>query len=133
MKENVKEFLELLKTDKELESVLKQALEGLKTEEQVAVVIKIAREKGFDLCEEDLNPDGQEISLDELDNVAGGFGVEEGCTCILIGGGSGTDSNDGKTYGCACVVYGQGGDGSANDANCFCPTGGEGTNGNQWF
>ena len=122
MNEKAKQFMEALQADKELESAFKQALEGIKPEERAGAVVKFAREKGFEINEEDLNPDGQEVNLDELDNVAGG-GV---CGCSIFGGGGGTDSNNGKTYGCACVGYGQGGDGSSSDANCACIVGGVG-------
>ena len=117
MKENVKKFLEALQSDQELENAFKQVLEGLTPQEQKTAAVKFACENGFDLSEEDLTPDGQEVSLDELDNVAGGGG---GCGCGVAGGGGGTDANDGNTYGCACVGYGQGGDGRADDANCLC-------------
>ena len=100
-------------------------------EEQKKAAVKFAKEKGFDLSEEDLNPEGQEVSLDELDNVAGGS--ESQCFCAAAGFGYGIDSNDGKSYGCGCALYGQGGDGSANDANCFCPFFGEGDDGTQYF
>ena len=131
MNEKVKEFMEALQADKKLEGALKEALEGIEPKEQKAAIVKFAKEKGFDLSEANLNPDGQEVSLDELDNVAGGRGG--GCSCLVAGGGDGTDSNDGKTYGCACVAYGQGGDGGATDANCFCPLVGEGANDTQYF
>ena len=129
MNENVKKFMEALQADKELESALKQALEGIESGEQKAATLKFAQEKGFDISEEDLNSDGQEINLDELDNVAGG-GF---CGCVGAGAGGGTDSNDGKTYGCACAIYGQGGDGSANDCNCLCITGGVGKDDTQYY
>ena len=123
MNENVKKFMEALQADKELKAAFKQATEGIKPEEQNAAVVKFAREKGFDLSEADLIPDGQEISLDELDNVAGG---KLTCFCLAAGGGGGTDINDGKTIGCACVIYGQGGDGDSSDWNCLCNIAGEG-------
>ena len=116
MNENVKKFMEALQADAELENALNQALEGLKPEEKADAALKFANEKGFDISEADLNPDGQEVSMDELDNVAGGGG----CGCAVAGAGGGTDDVDGKTYGCACAGYGQGGDGSASDGNCLC-------------
>ena len=59
MNENAKRFLEALQADKELEAAFKQALEGIKPEEQNVAIVKFAQERGFDLCEADLNPDGQ--------------------------------------------------------------------------
>ena len=128
MNEKVKKVVEALQADKELEAAFKQSLEGIESGERKAAVVKFAQEKGFDLSEADLNPDGQEVNLDELDNVAGGT-----CYCPIAGGGGGTDSNDGKTYGCACVLYGQGGDGGANDANCFCEGWGTGEDESQYW
>ena len=116
MNEKAKQFLKALQTDKELEGALKEALEGIEPDERMAEAVKFAQKKGFDLSEADLNPDGQEISLDELDNVAGGIN----CVCAVGGGGGGTDSNDGNTFGCACAAYGQGGDGNISDSNCVC-------------
>ena len=121
MNEKAKQFMEALQTDKELEGALKEALEGIDPGERMAEVVKFAQEKGFDLSEADLIPDEHEVSLGELDNVAGGT-----CYCSVAGGGGGTDSNDGKDYVCVCAVYGQGGDGSASDANCACIIGGAG-------
>ena len=123
MNEKAKQFMEELQADKELETAFKQALEGIEPEERAGAVVKFAREKGFELSEADLIPDGQEVNLNELDNVAGGGG----CGCASFGGGGGTDADDGKTYGCACVSYGQGGDGSAEVSNCYCLLVGVGT------
>ena len=114
MNENIKKFMEALQADKELESALKQAMEGIKPEEQEAALVKFAQEKGFDISEADLNPDGQEVSPDELDNVAGGV-----CACPVLGGGNGIDVKTGTSYTCACIIAGDGDNGKL-DQNCLC-------------
>ena len=130
MNENAEKFLEALLADKELESALKEALEGIEPGKQAEAIVKFAREKGFDFSEADLNPNEQELSLDELENVAGGgcncMNAGGGCACLAAGGGGGTDLYNDKTFGCACVAYGQGGDGSADDKNCLCVFAGAG-------
>ena len=82
-------------------------------------VIALAKERSFDLKEEDFEQSAAELSDDELDAVTGGGGIGI-CSCVGAGGGGGEDYDNGKTYGCACVGYGQGGDGRASDFNCFC-------------
>ena len=120
MNENVKKFMEALQADAELENALNQALEGLKPEEKADAALKFANEKGFDISEADLNPEGQEVSLDELDNVAGGV-----CACPVVGGGDGTDVKTGTSYTCVCVVFGDGYNDNI-EKNCFCAIGGGG-------
>ena len=119
MNENAKKFMEALQTDKELEGALKQALEGIESKEQKAAIVKFAKEKGFDLSEADLNPDGQEINLEELDNVAGGV-----CACPVVGGGNGTATPNGQDYVCVCIIGGNGG--NQEISNCYCVVGGGG-------
>ena len=108
MNDKLKAFIEAAQAD--------PGLRGRLTEMGVEELVAAARERGFELSEEDFKPAAGEVSEAELGNVAGG-GF---CTCKLAGGGGGTDEGDGKTYGCACVAYGQGGDGRSDDANCLC-------------
>jgi len=97
MNENLKKFLEEASKNEEL----KAKLEAL-TDKETAVdkAIKIAKEYGFALTSEDFKPaDGAELSLDELDSVAGGvmcmaFGMFKAkmpyCTkCKTFWGGEG--------------------------------------------
>ena len=118
--EKVKAFVEAAQADPELN----EKLSKLNAEEFIAA----ARQKGFEITEEDLKPSAGEVNETELASVSGGF-----CACPSIGGGGGTDSNDGKTYGCACLTYGQGGDGRGGDANCLCVATGFGFDGAQGF
>ena len=59
----------------------------------------------------------KELSMDELDSVAGGG------TCACVGAGGGTAGEGQKS--CACVAFGSGG--YARDGiRCFCVAGGGG-------
>ena len=120
MNENVRAFFEAAQADPEL----RQRLCKMTMDELVAA----AKEKGFELSEEDFKPAEGELGEGDLANAAGG-GF---CSCILGGGGGGTDSYDHNTYGCACVFYGQGGDGRGTDANCYCPVSGIGNDYSQY-
>ena len=85
MNENLKKFLEEASKNEEL----KAKLEAL-TDKNTAVekAIEIAKEYGFNLTAEDFQPtDGAKLSLDELDQVAGG----RGGYCYCTNPGSGDD------------------------------------------
>ena len=132
MSENLKKFLDLLGSDKELEAKA-LACNELGEEKGREAMLALAKECGIELTAADLEkqeePTSRELDDDELDAVAGGAatGDEYGfCYCIAAGGGGGEDSHDGNVFGCACVAYGQGGDGRASDANCRCYFGGMG-------
>ena len=72
MNENLKKFLEEASRNDELKARL-TALTDKETAVEKAV--EIAKEYGFTLTAEDFQPaDGGELSLDELDQVAGGKG-----------------------------------------------------------
>ena len=135
MSENLKKFLELISSNKELEAKA-LACNELGEEKGKAALIALAKECGIELTAADLEkkeePASGELSDDELDAVAGGFDHNT-CFCVAGGGGGGKDSKDGKTYGCACVLYGQGGDGRANDYNCTCVGCGSGDDANNEF
>ena len=132
MSENLKKFLDLIGSDKELEAKA-LACNELDEEKGREAMLALAKERGIELTAADLEkqeePTSRELDDDELDAVAGGVatGDETGfCYCPLAGGGGGEDSDDGNVFGCACVIYGQGGDGRASDANCRCYVGGAG-------
>ena len=120
MSENLKKFLDLLGSDKELEAKA-LACNELGEEKGRLALIELAKECGIELTAADLEkqaePASRELDDDELDAVAGGAMA---CLCGAGGAGAGIDDNDGKVIGCACVGYGQGGDGSASDSNCLC-------------
>ena len=66
MNENLKKFLEEASKNEELKARL-----AALTDKETA--IELAKEYGFTLTAEDFQPaDGAELSLDELDSVAGG-------------------------------------------------------------
>ena len=93
MKENLKKFLEEASKNEELKAKLAAI-----TDKDTAVekVIALAKEYGITLTAEDFEPDeGDKLSLDELDNVAGGG---------FFTGGGGKDSN----YNCFCPESGSG-------------------------
>ena len=70
MNENLKKFLEEASKNEELKAKL-AALTDKDT--AAAKAVELAKEYGFALTAEDFQPaDGEELSLDELDNVAGG-------------------------------------------------------------
>ena len=132
MSENLKKFLELIASNKELEAKA-LACNELGEEKGKVAMLALAKECGIELTEADFEkqaePASCELSDDELNAVAGGGG----CGCLFGGGGGGTDSNDGNKYGCACVAYGQGGDGRAKDSNCWCIVQGMGEDHTQFY
>ena len=76
MNENLKKFLEEASNNEELKARL-----AALTDKETAVekAVEIAKEYGFALTAEDFQPaDGAELSLDELDQVAGG-GDDDHC------------------------------------------------------
>ena len=84
MNENLKKFLEEASKNEELKAKL-AALTDKDT--AAAKAVELAKEYGFTLTAEDFQPaDGAELSLDELDQVAGG------AWCLVIGGGSRCDT-----------------------------------------
>ena len=101
MNENLKKFLEEASKNEEL----KAKLAALTDKDTVAAkAVELAKEYGFALTAEDFQPaDGAELSLDELDSVAGGW-------CLFAGGGSsGTKkitSKEDETVGQPCSKCG---------------------------
>ena len=70
MNENLKKFLEEASKNEELKARLAALTDKETTVEKA---IELAKEYGFTLTAEDFKPaDGAELSLDELDSVAGG-------------------------------------------------------------
>ncbi|MBQ6317765.1 MAG: Nif11-like leader peptide family RiPP precursor [Oscillospiraceae bacterium] len=94
MNENLKKFLEEASKNEELKARL-AALTDKET--AVAKAIEIAKEYGFTLTAEDFQPaDGAELSLDELESVAGG-------DAWCLAGWPGQDSSN-----CCCAMFGNG-------------------------
>lgn len=88
MNENLKKFLEEASKNEELKARL-TALTDKNT--AVAKAVELAKEYGFALTAEDFQPmEGEDISLDELDQVAGGT---SGCSLPQILGQQSDDDN----------------------------------------
>ena len=68
--EQLKAFLEKVKGDTSLEEKLKAAADA-------NAVLAIAKEAGFSISADDLTKDQSELSEEELEGVAGGFGACE--------------------------------------------------------
>ena len=70
MNENLKKFLEEASKNEELKAKLAALTDK---ENAVEKIVEIAKEYGLSLNAEDFKPvDGEELSLDQLDQVAGG-------------------------------------------------------------
>lgn len=109
MTENMKHFLEKVSGDKALiEKISKLAK---------AELITMAKELGFELTEADFVPQEGELSVDELDTVAGGGD----CYCAVGGGGTAGE----KDNACACVLGGFG-NSSERHERCVCALAGAG-------
>ena len=69
-------------------------------------VIALARERGFDLTKEDLQPAASVRALEEseLEAVAGG----KECACVIGGGGEASNYYKSRDLVCACVMAGVG-------------------------
>ena len=70
--EQLKSFLEKVKTDTSLQEKLKAAADA-------NAVAAIAKEAGFSISADDLTKDQVELSEDELEGVAAGFWTGAGC------------------------------------------------------
>ena len=80
MNENLKKFLEEASKNEELKARL-----AALTDKETAVekAVEIAKEYGFTLTAEDFQPaENDELSLDELEKVAGGM---PDCSCFILG------------------------------------------------
>jgi len=120
MNEGFKKFEELMKTDTAFQEKLKAAMEnytGEQTEQAVfeSVLVPLAKEYGISASFEEfkeyvvnISNEGRELSIDEINQVAGGGkGGGLGKTwCYVIGGGAGGGA--GSESGGACVFIGAG-------------------------
>ena len=109
--ENANKFEELLRADEALQAKLSEAaatFEGDKADEQAvfdATVGKLAAEAGLPFTLEEAREvamSGHELSDEELESVAGGYGV-----CYLIGGSDEAEADcHGGNLGHACAYVG---------------------------
>ena len=116
MTENKKKFLEFVSS---LDKETKKKVSLLEKDGLMA----FAAEKGFTLTDADFEQADSEgeISLDEVDAVAGG-----GCRCVA--GGDGRSDNDNDKF-CGCVLYGEGNSdecGHNGSHRCACAWSGNG-------
>ena len=112
MTENFINFMKEVSKDEALSAKLGK-------ESDPKVIMAIAKDMGFVLTEADLAREPEELSDDDLDDVAGGDAVN--CSCAMGGGGS-KDEND-KTCACVAAGFGYSKDGSRR---CFCAVAGFG-------
>ena len=121
MTDNIKKWLEIVSGTKALQEKLME-LQNEAPEQQKMTMARMAKEKGIVLTEEDFaSAESEELSDDELDAVAGGGG----CGCPFIGGGAGTDPENGEKFSCGCFSCGSGQENGRH--HCFCPFVGGGT------
>ena len=73
--EQLKAFLEKVKTDTSLQEKLKAAADA-------DAVVAIAKDAGFAITKEDLNSDRQNLTDAELEDVAGGHPCGGGGSCL---------------------------------------------------
>ena len=99
MTDNLKKFLEAASSDADL-------AEKVNSAQTLDAVISLAKEKGFVLTAEELQPDSsaRELDDDEVEAVAGG----KACACVFGGGGEPTNYRKSKDLTCACVMTGVG-------------------------
>ena len=101
MKENLKKFLEEASKNEDLKAKLAVITDR---DTAVAKAIELAKEYGITLTAEDFKPDeGDKLSLDEIEQVAGGGK----CTCFLLGSQE-LGNQDSPVRSCHCTTNGFG-------------------------
>ena len=123
MNNDVRTFIEMLRTDKTFQDKIVEAANsynGEKTDDAIweKVIAPVASETGYDVTFEDYKAyvneviSSEEISIDELETVAGGITV-----CLIIGFGSKPETGSGSRIAgqeeglgaCAFIGIGLGG------------------------
>ncbi len=113
-KESVKDFLEEVSKNEDLQKQLKAATEGAKVDcekmiqSQAEILVKIAKNAGYDFTVEDVLAAGKvengRLDENELDAVAGG---EYNGICILAGYTTDMDTHEAASVG-LCMGVGVG-------------------------
>jgi len=113
MKEDLKNFIELIKNDESIKIKLEEAgknYEGEQTEEAAfnSIVVPIAKEAGYDISFDDMKQSIQEIDLDEMGQVSGGAKEEPAgglgaILCVGLGIGGGIAAGPGGGGGCLII------------------------------
>lgn len=78
---NLKKFYEAAEKNEEIKKALVAANEkasGMSAEEAKKEIIKLAAQFGYEISEKDFDDPNDELTEDEMDNVAGG-GIKAGC------------------------------------------------------
>jgi hypothetical protein len=86
MTDNMKKFGELLSKDEGVKKELEAALSGLSKDYRKVFTeasIKVAAGHGITLTDEDFRQETKELSLDEMQAVAGGMGCND-CWHIMV-------------------------------------------------
>ena len=119
MTDNTRKILEEISSNEDWKEELKERLSGVEDAAKNSMILAFVKEKGYEIAEEDFNTDGQELSLEELEQVTGG----DGCGCVAWGEGGGC-------IHCLCVLAGSGFvDGAqtiTSQGGCACVAGGAG-------
>lgn len=110
MKQDFTQFMELVKSDEALQKKLQEAGSSYAGEQTEAaafeqVIAPIAREAGYDFTLEDLKQSVQELNVDEMSQVAGGWGFGAGA---CKDAGLGISIADSENGGAFCLVIGSG-------------------------
>ncbi len=118
MDEKTLKVYEAMSKDEEFIKKTKEKYgENVSLEDSKKEIIAYAKNMGVELTEEDLDEkDMKDVSLDELDSVAGGGR----CYCFLGGFGLYKDIE------CICIGHGNGIGILGKEGRCDCPTVGEG-------
>ena len=123
MTDSLKKFLEEASRDADLAEKVNNA-------KTIDAVISLAREKGFDLTEKELQLTSSARELldeDEAAAVAGG----KACACVVGGGGEASNYYKSRDMTCACILTGVGYGADKTDADntpvrCVCVGAGAG-------
>ena len=121
MTDNTRKILEEISSNEDWKEELKERLSGVEDAAKNSMILAFVKEKGYEIAEEDFNTDGQELSLEELEQVSGG----DGCGCAVCGEGGGC-------MNCLCVLGGAGYldtdlEGRiTSQGGCICAVGGAG-------
>jgi len=110
MKKEFTQFMDMVKNDELLQKKLEEAgrsYTGAQSETEVfeQIVAPIAKNAGYDFTLEDMKQSLQELSLDEMSQVAGGWGFGAGACKDAGLGISFADSENGGAF---CLVIGSG-------------------------
>ena len=126
MTDKVRKILEEVSANEDWKKELEERLKSVENAAKNAALLAFVEEKGYEIAEEDLTMDAQELSAEELEQVSGG----DGCGCVAWGQGLGLNTEDGG-LDCHCYFAGTGcmpgtwGE-VTSQGGCVCVVGGAG-------